>query len=376
MSDAVARCCASGSWGEVGGPQMGGFSSRRAVLAVVCSLLVAGVASFGSAVPVAAAPSSQGGLEAQAASIEAQIQSDGNRLDVLDQQYDQAQQQVMILYFAVMATAAKIAQDEKCVSSAESQLRRQALAVYTQGSADSAVEQIFSSPNEDSSLLQEYQRVASANISWTVDRLRVDEENLGAQESALELRQAQAKAEAQVVAQSRAEAQALLASEQASLGHVKGQIASLVAESEAASEYSNAASFRQRFGAAVATNAPVAPGAAGAVQAAESQLGVPYRWGGEDPGVGFDCSGLTQWSWGRAGVPIPRTAQAQYEAIVHVPMSDLQPGDLVFWDDGTSSIQHVAMYVGNGEVIQAPYTGAVVSYSSIWPSGLVGAGRP
>jgi cell wall-associated NlpC family hydrolase len=61
---------------------------------------------------------------------------------------------------------------------------------------------------------------------------------------------------------------------------------------------------------------------------------------------------------------------------VHVSLSDLEPGDLLFWDDGTSSVQHVAMYVGNNEVIQAPYTGTVVSYSPIWDSGLVGAGRP
>jgi cell wall-associated NlpC family hydrolase len=103
---------------------------------------------------------------------------------------------------------------------------------------------------------------------------------------------------------------------------------------------------------------------------------VPYVWGGETPGVGFDCSGLTQWAWGQAGVGIPRTAQAQYDAITHVSLSDLEPGDLLFWNDGTSSIQHVAMYVGGGTVIQAPETGENVSYASIWNNGLVGAGRP
>ena len=61
--------------------------------------------------------------------------------------------------------------------------------------------------------------------------------------------------------------------------------------------------------------------------AAQSQLGVPYHWGGESPGVGFDCSGLTQWAWGRAGVSIPRTAQEQYDAIAHVSLASLQPGD-------------------------------------------------
>jgi cell wall-associated NlpC family hydrolase len=112
------------------------------------------------------------------------------------------------------------------------------------------------------------------------------------------------------------------------------------------------------------------------VAAAESQLGVPYVWGGESPGHGFDCSGLTQWAWAQAGVSLPRTAAEQYAAIEHISLSALEPGDLLFWNDGTSSIQHVAMYVGGGTVIQAPFTGSVVSYQSIWDNGLVGAGRP
>jgi cell wall-associated NlpC family hydrolase len=112
------------------------------------------------------------------------------------------------------------------------------------------------------------------------------------------------------------------------------------------------------------------------VAAAESQIGVPYHWGGEDPGVGFDCSGLTQWSWGQAGVSIPRTAQEQYDAIDHVSLSALEPGDLLFWGGGPGDIQHVGMYVGDGEVIHAPETGQVVHIQPIWNSDLVGAGRP
>ncbi|MHB1555527.1 MAG: C40 family peptidase, partial [Acidimicrobiales bacterium] len=120
-----------------------------------------------------------------------------------------------------------------------------------------------------------------------------------------------------------------------------------------------------------------------AVQAAESQLGVPYVWGGETPGVGFDCSGLTQWSWAQAGVSIPRTSQVQYATVPHVPLSDLQPGDLLFYYnlDGTGTVDHVVMYVGSGPygnqtVIQAPYTGMTVSYDALYTNGLVAAGRP
>ena len=75
-----------------------------------------------------------------------------------------------------------------------------------------------------------------------------------------------------------------------------------------------------------------------AVQAAVSQLGVPYVFGGEEAGVGFDCSGLVQWAWGQAGVTIPRTTETQWPALTHVSLDALQPGDLLFYqnldDDG------------------------------------------
>ena len=97
------------------------------------------------------------------------------------------------------------------------------------------------------------------------------------------------------------------------------------------------------------------------MQAAESQIGVPYVWGGESPkgsaSPGFDCSGLTAWSWGQVGVGLPHYSGAQMADSTPVPISDLQPGDLLFYGPGGS--EHVAMYVVPGTMIEAPYTGAV-----------------
>jgi cell wall-associated NlpC family hydrolase len=111
------------------------------------------------------------------------------------------------------------------------------------------------------------------------------------------------------------------------------------------------------------------------VTAAESQIGVPYVYGGATPGVGFDCSGLTMWAWRQAGVSLSHSAAAQYAETTHVPLADLQPGDLLFYDEG-GTIGHVTMYVGPGEMIQAESTGTRVQITGIWSSGLVGAGRP
>ena len=112
---------------------------------------------------------------------------------------------------------------------------------------------------------------------------------------------------------------------------------------------------------------------------AEAYLGTPYVWGGEKPGVGFDCSGLVQWVYAEAGISLPRVAQDQYDAGPHVPAgSTLYPGDLVFFGSGPQAVEHVGIYVGNGEMIDAPYTGVDVRFDRIASVslGYVGATRP
>ncbi|GAA4922955.1 NlpC/P60 family protein [Streptomyces coeruleoprunus] len=101
--------------------------------------------------------------------------------------------------------------------------------------------------------------------------------------------------------------------------------------------------------------------AAIAAQAARSALGKPYVWGANGPN-GFDCSGLMQWSYAQAGVALPRTSQAQRNAGRHVPLSEARPGDLVTY---RSDASHVGMYMGNGQVIHAPYPGAPVRYDPV-----------
>ena len=88
------------------------------------------------------------------------------------------------------------------------------------------------------------------------------------------------------------------------------------------------------------------PQALQAVEAARSAIGTPYQWGGNTPGVGLDCSGLTHWAYAQAGVDIPRLAEAQTVG-TQVTQDQLLPGDLVVWDG------HVAMYVGDGMMIEA-----------------------
>ena len=116
---------------------------------------------------------------------------------------------------------------------------------------------------------------------------------------------------------------------------------------------------------ATSTLAAASGAGALAVSWALSQIGTPYVWGGETPGVGFDCSGLVQAAYAVAGVSLPRVAQDQYDDTPKLaPGATLDPGDLVFFGGGPGSIDHVGLFVGvvNGHdvMVDAPYTGADV----------------
>ncbi|MGW0751287.1 NlpC/P60 family protein [Streptomyces sp. NPDC002587] len=112
--------------------------------------------------------------------------------------------------------------------------------------------------------------------------------------------------------------------------------------------------------------------AGAAVMAARSAVGRPYVWGSTGPS-GFDCSGLMVWSYRQAGVSLPRTSQAQRYAGRRVPLSQARPGDLVTY---RSDASHVGMYVGNGQVVHAPYPGARVRYDPVGMMPVSAVTRP
>lgn len=133
--------------------------------------------------------------------------------------------------------------------------------------------------------------------------------------------------------------------------------------------------------------ARVAPGAVyphdadAAVQAlyvAREMLGVPYSYGGSSPD-GFDCSGLVYYSYQAAGLDVPRTTRAQYQATRPVSARELDPGDLVFFRLDGRAVSHVGLYISNGQFIHAPATGKEVTVASLtnryWRERFVRGGR-
>src|SRR6202034_1665266 len=363
-----------------------GIPALTVVSVLSCTVFIAARPVAGDAISDA---------KAKAAAIEAQLTQAQNQMSALSQQYDQAQYQLSQINSSIATTKANVAADQQQVAQHKAPLSKAAVANYITDGTASTQTPIFSGNDQTIGATTEYNKVAEGDISLAVDNLHTAEQSLNAQESQLQGEQSQAQS--QVTAEQNAVAQNAQAiqSQKSALSQEQGQIATLVQQQQQAEAAAAAQAAQQKQQAAAAAAAaaaatpavssgsggastvaaglsdaappPPSPGGAGAVQAAESQIGVPYVWGGESPkgsgSPGFDCSGLTAWSWGQVGVGLPHFSGAQMSDSTPVPISDLQPGDLLFYGPGGDT--HVAMYVGPGTMIEAPYTGA-----SVWVTGL------
>jgi cell wall-associated NlpC family hydrolase len=201
----------------------------------------------------------------------------------------------------------------------------------------------------------------------------------------LRAEQTRAHAAAASLQAARRAAEGAVAQQESRLGKLQGDLAALVAaeqaRQQAAREARTRATVRQDVvppQPAIAPRrtprrgGPTDPGttkpppvngsrASTAVAEARRQLGKPYHWGGSG-GDSYDCSGLTMWAWRAAGVGLPHYSGAQYSATTHIPLSALQPGDLVFF---YSDLSHVGIYVGGGQMIAAPQPGESVKQQAV-----------
>jgi cell wall-associated NlpC family hydrolase len=365
--------------------------------------------------------------ESQVAQIESTLAQEEQQTSILDDKYNTAVQTLQNDQSEEQSLAAQLVSAKAAVKVDKHLVANDAVQAYIYGTPETGFASYFSQSASQSVARNQY-------TNQIVGNLQRDEGALERSESKLVSEQAQEQADAAQAQSEATQAKSLAtaneqeaASTKATLNQVQGQLASEVAQAaiqEAQQEAAAAAAAasqaaRQRAAAAAAAAATVAGavggsssgaaatdaanGAAGssgyqgeiagssqgnstqmaAVAAAVSQLGVPYVFGGETPGVGFDCSGLVQWAWSQAGVSIPRTTETQWPALQHVSLANLQPGDLLFYYnlDNDDQVDHVVMYTGSGPygaatVIQAPFTGSTVSYSPIFTEGLIGAARP
>src|SRR5664280_892843 len=410
------------STSEPGACQTARSKPRRRVVALLAMASALGAASAVICTSVPASADQISDAKAQAAAITAKIQSIDAQRQALTGQVTSADYQLAQLKDQIAASQSQMAEDQATVAKDQAQLRVQAISDYTNSGTSSQVTQMFTSNVNTSGVRSEYSAIATGNVTTTVDHLHTAQAQLQAAQSSLEQQQAQQTSTLDTLSSAENQASALASQYQGTLNSVNANIQALVEQQQAAQAAAAQAAATAAFNAKVAaaqaaqaqaatasaaraaanrsiTNAttsggsgggsssggvsapsvpsapppPLAAGAAGAVQAAETMIGVPYVWGGSTP-AGFDCSGLVEWAYAQVGIGLPHYSGGQYDDTTHIPLADIEPGDLLFYGPGGS--EHVAMYVGGGSMIEAPYTGATVHITGVrTDGGFVGVGR-
>jgi cell wall-associated NlpC family hydrolase len=348
---------------------------------------------------------------AQASQLESQIQANSDRADALDEQYLQAQNAVADAKQQIDAAEAAIASVKAKVERLQNELGGRAALLYI-GAGNGDPLGIDANNVQELGTRAKYGDAAAETDNRMIDQLGVLNEQLGIQTRQLEAKKAEAQNkehEADVarkaLQQATAQMQHLLDSTRADIRALANKIEQERLAAEAAAERARiqaqavaqqaaqnaawAAAANNGGGGGVTASSMSADigvdpgsipapsgGAAAAVAYARAQIGKPYVYAGVGPDS-FDCSGLTMMAWAQGGVSMAHGSQAQYDAFPHVPISALQPGDLVFFGSSGPTNHHVGIYVGGGTMIEAPHTGAFVRYASIYRSDLVPLGsRP
>jgi cell wall-associated NlpC family hydrolase len=334
-----------------------------------------GFAALFAAAAASASPGTVASKEAEARQVLAQIGAIDHSLDAAVEAYNLANVQLRKIEGDLRENRQQLDLARKNLKVAQGSLSARLVNAYTSSQDDSTLAVLLGS----SSLEELLNKIETINSTSRQDASIVEQVSsfrAAVQRHRQELRDAQA-AQERVVAQKAAQRQKIesqLASRRQLLSSIKGEIQRIRA-AEAAQQRQLAATARSRLpvegsvsisGVGVAAGTPegstVAPPNVhgGVVGIAMRYLGVPYVWGGSSP-RGFDCSGFVSYVFAQIGVSLPHSSYAMFGMGTPVSLSQLQPGDLVFF----TGASHMGIYIGGGQFIHAPHTGDVVKISSL-----------
>ncbi len=345
---------------------------RLAVLSVLLGTLLL---SFVLASAASASPVSQ--KKARLQQIQGRLQGVYHQVDVAVEKYNQATTQLSGVQQQIKQNSHLLKVAEYNLQVADEQLQSRALDIYKTRDVG-IVDVLFSSNSFDDLVTQlnMMQRLGNSDVD-TVKSIAAYQQDIKNRRVKLE---ADKKSAAKLVADRTSQKDQVVGLQhqlESMTAGIKSQIKQLEAQqaaaaqaaaqaAAAASAASNASSTGGSSGGSSGGGSVPDPGGSGqsaVVAIAQRYLGVPYVYGGASPG-GFDCSGLAMYCYAQIGISLSHGATDQQRASTPVPLSALQPGDLVFFG-GPSYSYHVGIYVGGGSMINAPHTGAVVSYGSI-----------
>lgn len=344
---------------------------RALLLASACVTVFSGTVSVASR-PAGAASLAQ---DRQSAKILLnQINRTNAQVGRLGQKYDEAQIKLHNINNLINNTKSTVAAIQGKVDHGNLQLRQDVILAYVTNGASAGNNPLFSSNATKLGNTNLYQQLAEGNIATTISSLKNYRLQLTRERGLLKSEDAHARAVARSAADSFHRAKILQAKLHRTLASVKGQIAIYISQAEAAQTAQSASALA---GAQPVAGFPVPPPdsrADIAIRAAMSFIGTPYVWGGASRS-GVDCSGLIMLAYDAAGIYLPHYSGSQYADTMRVPLYDIQPGDLLFYGPGGD--EHVAMYVGHGQMIEAEQTGTVVHIVPVRLGyGFVGLGRP
>ena len=323
-------------------------SRRRAALVGVAVLAAVGLTT---AVTQTAGALPQPSID----QVQAKINSLTTQFNKADQQYDSAEQQLKAAKARLATVNKQLASEEATYKSAQQKVQAIADSSY-EDSAQTSLAGLLTSANPGQVLAE-----ASIVLQVTDTRTLETQTFLAAATQLSNVQQEQQRTEQGV------------ASLAAQTSHTKNQIEGLLNAQKAIldsltaqqQEAVNAGTSNAGGSTTGKYTGPTGTQADTAVQFAFDQLGCPYVYGSTGPCAdGFDCSGLVMSAWASAGVTIPRDTYEQWAALPHIAESDIKPGDLLYYN----GIGHVAMYVGNGMIIDAPQPGQDVEEVSMTES--------